>query len=383
MSGLYIHIPFCKQACSYCDFYFLTRQQLKEPFVDALVKEIEYSRGEPYAEAPIKTIYIGGGTPSLLTRQQLARIFDALNRVFALETEEVTMELNPDDVTTDYLKMLLDMGINRASMGIQSFEPSILKFMHRAHTRSEALHALEALGKTGFESFTADLIYGNPGQSAEMLERDIKQLLEFNPPHVSAYSLTVEPQTRLGKQVRLGRIDPPDDEEVSVHFDIVTELLGKGGLNRYEVSNFAIPGKEAVHNSNYWRHENYIGFGPSAHSFYWPEGTKKAVRWKNRPDLKAYLQTETDFNIFREEYEELDLSTLAEERIMLGLRTVWGVDLSLLKDRYGYELNYKQLDWIRSQTDAGNMDLTDNILKITDQGLRIADLLTVDLLSKR
>ena len=382
MSGLYIHVPFCKQACSYCDFYFLTRQQLKEPFVDALVKEIEYSRGEPFAEAPVKTIYIGGGTPSLLTRQQLARIFDVLNRVFTLETEEVTMELNPDDVTTDYLKMLLDLGINRASMGIQSFEPSILKFMHRAHTRAEALNALEALGKTGFESFTADLIYGNPGQSAEMLERDIRQLLEFSPPHISAYSLTVEPQTKLGKQVRLGRIDPPDDKEVSVHFDIVNELLGKDGLSRYEVSNFAIPGKEAVHNSNYWRHENYIGFGPSAHSFYWPEGVKKAVRWKNRPDLKAYMQEAPEFSQLRMDKEELDLHALAEERIMLGLRTVWGVDLSLLKDRYGYELNYKQLDWIKSQSDAGNMVFTDGFLKLTEKGFRIADLLTIDLLSK-
>jgi oxygen-independent coproporphyrinogen-3 oxidase len=378
MSGLYIHIPFCKQACSYCDFYFLTRQQLKEPFVDALVKEIESSRKKPYASEPVQTIYIGGGTPSLLTRNQLSRIFDAIHSVFRVQAEEVTMEMNPDDVTVHYLSMLQDMGINRASMGIQSFQPSILEFMHRAHTRGEALRALEAIHKAGFKSYTADLIYGNPGQSEEMLEQDIRQLLEFDPPHISAYSLTIEPQTRLGKQVDLGRITPPDDEEVSVHFDLVSELLGDAGLEQYEVSNFAIPGKEAIHNSNYWRHENYIGFGPSAHSFHW--GDTGAARWKNRPDLKAYL--EMNFSSVREDYEELDMITLAEERLMLGLRTKWGVDLKLLEKRYSYQLNEQQLLWIENQSEIGNLMLSDGCLKLTNQGLRIADLLTIDLLSK-
>lgn len=378
MSGIYIHIPFCKQACSYCDFYFLTRQQLKEPFVDALVKEIESSRGESYSDEPVKTLYIGGGTPSLLTGNQLTRIFDALSSVFDLQTEEVTMELNPDDVTVDYLRMLRDLGVNRASMGIQSFQPETLQFMHRAHTREEAIRALEGLHKAGFSSYTADLIYGNPGQTPEMLIRDIHKLLEFNPPHISAYSLTVEPNTRLGKQVNLGKIQPPDDEEVSVHFDIVSELLGGAGLEQYEISNFAIPGKEAIHNSNYWRHENYIGFGPSAHSFLW-EGSA-AVRWKNKPDLKEYLNKDT--GSIRTDEEYLSLQTLAEERMMLGLRTVWGVDLERLKSRYGYGLNSPQMDWIEGQTAAGNMVISEDRLKLTKQGFRIADLLTIDLLSK-
>ncbi|PWN05599.1 coproporphyrinogen III oxidase [Rhodohalobacter mucosus] len=378
MSGLYIHIPFCKQACSYCDFYFLTRQQLREPFVDSLVREIENSRGEGYTEEPVKTVYIGGGTPSLLTENQLSRIFDALRHVFDIQAEEVTMELNPDDVTIDYLRQLRNLGINRASMGVQSFHPEILQFMHRAHTREEAMRALDALQKTGFSTYTADLIYGNPGQTQEMLRRDIRQLLEYNPPHISAYSLTVEPNTRLGKQVDLGRISPPDDEEVSVHFDIVTEELGKAGLRQYEISNFAIPGKEAVHNSNYWRHENYIGFGPSAHSFHW-DG-HGAVRWKNKPDLKAYL--EMDFSGIREDHEVLDLHSLAEERLMLGLRTVWGVNLERLKSRYGYELNSSQTEWIEIQSGAGNLVLNKYTLTLTKQGFRIADLLTVDLLSR-
>jgi oxygen-independent coproporphyrinogen III oxidase len=295
-----------------------------------------------------------------------------------VEAEEVTMELNPDDVTADYLRILLDLGVNRASMGIQSFHPEILTFMHRAHTREEALNALQSLQKAGFPSFTADLIYGNPGQSPEMLERDIDRLLEFNPPHISAYSLTVEPDTRLGKQVKMGRINPPDDEEVAAHFDLISDKLTEAGIEQYEVSNFAIPGKEAIHNSNYWRHENYIGLGPSAHSFLRTENG--GIRWQNKPDLKAYL--EMDFDSIREEYEELDLKTLGEERIMLGLRTKWGVNLKNLERTYKYSLSPVQLEWIEKQVESGNMKWDDEALIMTKQGLKISDLLVVDLLSK-
>lgn len=378
MSGIYIHIPFCKQACSYCDFYFLTRQQLRQPYVDALVKEIEERKESAEVLESVRTIYLGGGTPSLLTRNQLEKIFDALNRVYNVEAEEVTMELNPDDVTVEYLQILLELGVNRASMGIQSFQPEILTFMHRAHTREEALNALDALQKAGFPSFTADLIYGNPGQTPEMVEHDIDRLLEFDPPHISAYSLTIEPDTRLGKQVKMGRVTPPDDETVAAHFDLVANKLYKAGIEQYEVSNFAVPGKEAIHNSSYWRHENYIGFGPSAHSFLRTESG--GIRWHNKPDLKAYL--EMDFGSIMEEKEELDLNTLGEERIMLGLRTKWGVDLKNLASTYQYRLSPEQLIWIEDQVDSGNVILSNETLKMTKQGLKISDLLVVGLLSK-
>ncbi len=321
---------------------------------------------------------MGGGTPSLLTRQQLRQIFDAVHNVFVLEPVEVTMELNPDDVTVDYLRMIREFGVDRASMGVQSFHEEILNFMHRAHSRDEAISALEALHQAGFPSFTADLIYGNPGQSNGMLKKDIELLLEFDPPHISAYSLTVEPDTRLGKQVKLGRIQPPEDEDVAEQFDLVASTLSEYGIEQYEVSNFAKPGKEAVHNSNYWKHENYLGFGPSAHSFWWDgEGAK---RWKNRSDLKFYL--ERDFIGMREDQEDLDLKTLAEERLMLGLRTKWGVELGELKKRYGYELNPAQLEWINYQTKSGLIDKSSSSVKMTHEGLRISDLLIVDLLSK-
>lgn len=378
MAGIYIHIPFCKQACSYCDFYFVTQKKLVEPFTDALIQEIRSFRDTVYSDEPIETIYIGGGTPSQLSADQLQQIFNALDETFLLQPEEVTMEMNPDDVTPEYLKSLLDTGVNRASMGIQSFDEKLLEFMHRVHTNQEAIKALEHLHTAGFPTFTADLIYGNPGQTLDMLEADIDQLLKFDPPHISAYSLTVEPKTRLGKQVELGRISPPDDEKVSAHFDLLTKKLRSAGLQRYEVSNYSKPGKEAVHNSNYWRHENYLGLGPAAHSFWWVN--REAKRWENKPDIKSYLDNTKGQN--RKNYEVLDLKGLAEERLMLGLRTVWGVSRVELKDRYQYELNTKHEQWLTYQKEKGMFEMEDDVIRLTSEGLKIADLLTVDLLSK-
>tara|TARA_R100001143_G_scaffold63597_1_gene73283 strand:- start:29019 stop:30062 length:1044 start_codon:yes stop_codon:yes gene_type:complete len=347
--------------------------------VDALVDEILFYRETDYSAPIYNTLYIGGGTPSLLNETQLNAIFSALHHVFKLELDEVTMELNPDDVTSSYLKLLQKIGINRVSMGVQSFQPELLAFMHRAHSREEALLALQTIRDTGFPTFTADLIYGNPGQSLKMLEDDIETLLSFDPPHISAYSLTIEPETRLGKQVKLGRIQPPDDDHVSDHIDLVTSLFSEAGLHRYEVSNYAKPGKEALHNSNYWNHHNYLGFGPSAHSFW--KDKKQARRWNNQPDLKYYLSEKP--KAYRIEEEELDASVLAEERIMLGLRTKWGVSFPELENEYNYQLSNDQKGWIEKQKNEKLLTFENGILKLTDSGLKISDLLTVDILSKK
>lgn len=377
MSGIYIHIPFCKQACSYCDFYFLTRGELRQPFVDALVSEIQSYKDSKFAKESVQTIYLGGGTPSLLNEKQLESIFESLHEVFLVDPVEVTMELNPDDVTPEYLSMIRDLGVNRASMGVQSFDKKILEFMHRAHNPGEAIHALEALQKTGFPSFTADLIYGNPGQSAATLKRDIDQLLSFDPPHISAYSLTIEPKTRLGKQVELGRINPPDDDRVSEHFDLVRSELQKAGLEQYEVSSFAKPGKEAVHNSNYWNHENYIGLGPSAHSFW--RDKEGAKRWLNQANLKNYLNNPP--GSYREEEENLSPKTLGEERIMLGLRTKWGVSEKNLEEMYDYRFSDKQRKWIEKQIEKSFFERENDVFRMTAEGLKISDHLVVDLLA--
>lgn len=378
VSGIYIHIPFCKQACSYCDFYFLTRGELRQPFVDALVSEIQSYKNSIFTEEVVRTIYLGGGTPSLLTQQQLESIFTTLHDVFEIDAVEVTMELNPDDVSAEYLSMIRDLGVNRASMGVQSFDKKLLEFMHRAHNPEEAFEALEALQKTGFSSFTADLIYGNPGQSLDTLKRDIDQLLRFDPPHISAYSLTVEPKTRLGKQVELGRIDPPDDDRVSEQFDMVRSELAEAGIEQYEVSNFAKPGNEAVHNSNYWNHENYLGFGPSAHSF-WRDDSE-AFRWQNQPNLKNYLNAEP--KNYREEEENLSKNILAEERLMLGLRTKWGVSEENLKSKYEYSFTGSQQEWVEKQIKKKFMKRENKTLKMTPEGLKISDHLIVELLAR-
>ena len=377
MSGLYIHIPFCKQACSYCDFYFVTRQEYKQDFVDELIREIHSKKDTRFTQETIQTIYFGGGTPSLLTPSQVESILEAINDVFTVEPEEITLEMNPDDVTKEFLSGLKSAGINRASMGVQSFNPELLKFMHRAHSSEEAFRCLELLQASKFNVFTVDLIYGNPGQSLQSLEQDIDTILQFDPPHISAYSLTVEPQTRLGKQVKLGRIIPPEDDTVARHFDLVVEKLGDAGILQYEVSNYAKPGKEALHNSNYWSHVNYLGLGPGAHSFWWDEDGKSAKRWSNKADLKSYF-TGSWNEPFEEEH--LDHTNLAEERLMLGLRTRSGLSLQELESRYAFSFKPKQLEYLQQLEIQEKAKIGDRI-QLTTKGLKIADAILLDLIT--
>lgn len=372
MSGIYLHIPFCKQACSYCDFYFVTRTSEREHFVNRLVEEITNYGDTEYVEEPIKTIYFGGGTPSLLEPEQIERILKAIDEVFELDCREITLEMNPDDVTREFLSDLKSIGINRASMGVQTFQPHLLEFMHRAHTREEALHCLETLSKSQFEVFTVDLIYGNPDQTEKQLEEDLDTFIKFNPPHISAYSLTIEENTRLGKQVEMGRIAPPPDEKVARHFDIVNARLKEHGIQRYEVSNYSLPGHEAVHNSSYWEHENYLGFGPGAHSFWWGE---QAMRWSKERDLRSYLRLEAGT-----EKEKLTLKQLAEERLMMGLRTRKGVGVDELKQKYNYALSEKQREYLRHGEEEGNLTIDDRIV-LTDKGIKIADAIVLDLVT--
>ncbi|MGN8225619.1 radical SAM family heme chaperone HemW [Gracilimonas sp. BCB1] len=377
MSGLYIHIPFCKQACSYCDFYFVTRQQHKQDFVDELIREIYSKKETEFTEEAVQSIYFGGGTPSLLTAEQVNAILDAIRDVFDTDLKEITLEMNPDDVSREYLAGLKSAGINRASMGVQSFNPELLKFMNRAHTSQEALKCLEILEASAFRVFTVDVIYGNPGQSLDVLEQDLDTILQFNPPHISAYSLTIEPQTRLGKQVELGRLTPPKDDTVSDHFDLVVDKLAAAGIQQYEVSNYAKPGSEAVHNSNYWSHENYLGLGPGAHSFWWNDDRKSATRWTNRSNLNAYLNGDWKE---KSDPEQLNLPDLAEERLMLGLRTKKGLSKEELKKNYWFEFNERQLNYLQKLEENGKAK-TGARIHLTREGLKITDSILLDLVT--
>lgn len=314
----------------------------------------------------------------MLNANQFEQILEAIAKTFKLAVEELTVEMNPDDVKPGYLGDLKSLGINRASMGVQSFDESLLAFMHRAHNRAEALKSLEYLSTAGFDNFTVDLIYGNPGQSLEVLESDIETLLSFNPPHISAYSLTVEPHTRLGKQVELGRIIAPEDDQVATHFDTIVSRLADAGIHQYEVSNYAKPGHEAVHNSAYWSHQNYLGLGPAAHSLWWEADRAQAQRWRNESDLKSYINDPINQKV---EIETLNLTSLAEERLMLGLRTKQGVSFSELQSRYQYLLSEKQRDYLNKRQVDGFVMHNEDSIALTPDGLKIADSIILDLIT--
>ena len=402
MCGIYIHIPFCKQACSYCDFYFVTRDKLIPAFVDDLLFEIHslprYTSpgatsdglASPFPDDPVKTIYIGGGTPSRLSGSLIQKICQALSEQFDLSAlTEFTFEANPEDVTQEKLALLKEAGITRLSMGVQSFQPELLKFMHRAHTAFQAHHALKTVVDAGFDSFTVDLIYGCPGQTVKQVKNDIDQLLDYLPPHVSAYSLTIEPKTRLGKQAQLGRLVPAEDDIVASQARLIRNELTEKGLNRYEISNYAMTGHEARHNTAYWSHENYLGLGPAAHSFFWPDGAKWARRWQHPPDLHAYRQRlySPDFKPFMKPVsagpdglsETLSLKVLAGERLMTGLRTLRGISTNELARRYEYPLQQAQLRTISELRSGGFME-PDDPLRLTDKGFELADTITLRLM---
>lgn len=379
MSGIYIHVPFCKQACSYCDFYFVTRQELKQDYVNALLKEIGSYQEHAFSSMPVETLYFGGGTPSLLSPEQLSSILDKLRSVFFLELSETTIEMNPDDVRPEYLSSLRDLGFNRISMGVQSFNKNLLKFMNRSHTAEEAHRALQWIKDSRFPVYTADLIYGNPGQSLDELNEDLNQFMKYDPPHISAYNLTIEPGTRLGKQMELGRLQPPDDEQTEQHFDRIRERLSDQGIEQYEVSNFARPGKEAQHNSSYWRHQNYLGLGPGAHSFMWMGSEDAGQRWSNAKDIRAYISGK-----YRsEETETLNLLQLAEERLMMGLRTKEGISFKEMRSRYGYELQTEQQIYIDRMAGSGRITRSEQGISLTPQGLKLADMIVLDLITLR
>ncbi len=378
MAGIYIHIPFCKQACSYCDFYFITSLEYREQFVTRLLKEIRSYRGSKFTDEPVETIYLGGGTPSVLSADQLHQILEEVRDTFDVRVKEVTMEMNPDNVSAEYLNALLEIGVDRASMGVQSFDPDLLEFMHRAHDRDEALECLRLLSETGFPTYSVDLIYGNPGQSTDCLKQDLDELLAFDPPHVSAYSLTIETDTRLGKQYELGRLDPLPDEKVARHFEMVVDRLAEQGIQQYEVSNYSKPGQQAVHNAGYWSHKPYIGLGPSAHSFWWKKGKDAPVRWYTKQDIKTYLSG--DRRQLIEETEQLTRRQLADERIMMGLRTRKGIAVDELSSRYGYDLNQRQQSYLDQKKQEGIVKRLDPI-QLTFEGLKIADALILDLVS--
>jgi oxygen-independent coproporphyrinogen-3 oxidase len=287
MAGLYLHIPFCKQACHYCDFHFSTSLGLKSQFVDALLKEMALRRHYlPDPTAPLETIYFGGGTPSLLTGEEMSRIFAAIQENFVVSPQaEITLEANPDDLTAEKLAVLAASPVNRLSIGLQSFHEPHLRLMNRAHSAQESGEAVRRAQAAGFENISVDLIYGVPAANHTIWENDLARLFELGVPHVSAYALTIEPDTAFGRRLQKGTFVAPPDEFVARQFEILLAQLRQHGYEQYEISNFCQPGRESRHNGNYWRGVPYLGLGPSAHSF---DGRSRQYAVANNPRVARH-----------------------------------------------------------------------------------------------
>lgn len=327
MAGIYIHIPFCKRLCHYCDFHFSVSLQRKPEMVEALLREMELQRGFLEGE-PVETLYIGGGTPTVLSPAEIGRLADRVRETWDVKAfAEFTVEANPDDLTDVYLEGLARTGAGRLSIGIQSFIDRDLRTMNRRHTADQARRAVRRAKAAGFENITVDLIYGIPGMTSGEWAYNLEQTLALDVPHVSAYHLTFEDRTVFGKKRLRGLLSPVAEEESERQYALLEDVLGRAGYEHYEVSNFARPGHRAVHNSNYWRQLPYLGIGPSAHSY-----RGKVRRW-NVSSNRLYLEG-LEKGTYCEQ-EALDENALYNEYVMTGLRTAEGIGLKALSDRFG------------------------------------------------
>jgi len=366
MAGIYIHIPFCKKLCNYCDFYHIISPGDHSEFIKALLHETK-TRQDYTGNDPVSTIYIGGGTPSVLSVKELETILNCLKTGFSIEDDsELTIELNPDDVTYSYLKKLKKLGFNRISLGIQSWRDEDLKMLNRRHTEAQAEKALQGTLDAGFENVSIDLIYGIPGTGLQEWEKNISKALKYDIKHLSAYHLTIEPGTVFGKMKEKGLIKEIDEEESTAEFNMLLKKTESAGFVQYEISNFSKPGYFSVHNSNYWKQIPYIGLGPSAHSF---NGYSR--QW-NVSDIKKYIKQVTNDEQFFEK-EELDVKTRFNEYIMTSLRTMWGIDLDYVertfeKEGYDYVINLsgKFIDYGLMRRDNTNLVLTNQGKMISD-----------------
>jgi oxygen-independent coproporphyrinogen-3 oxidase len=372
MSGIYIHIPFCKQACHYCNFHFSTSLKYKAEMVEAIVREIQQRRD--YLEgASVDTIYFGGGTPSLLETDEINRILDTIDRLHTINPNpEITIEANPDDLLKKgKLKALSQTAINRLSIGIQSYADADLKFMNRAHNGAEAHTCIEAARQHGFSNITIDLIYGSPTTSDEQWARNIQQTLDYDIPHISCYCLTVEEKTALHHFVQTGKAQPVDEEQAARQFEYMVDTLTHNGYDHYEISNFGKPGWYARHNSSYWLGTSYLGIGPSAHSF------NGASRQWNVAHNMQYIK-----GIAKEnpavEIEYLTKAQRYNEYVMTSLRTIWGVDLQKVQ-AYGVDYATHFINHIAPYISGGQVQMQENRFQLTTAGKFLADGIASDL----
>jgi oxygen-independent coproporphyrinogen III oxidase len=372
MPGIYLHIPFCKQACHYCNFHFSTSLKQKDAMLDAMLRELELRQGYlPSRE--LDSIYFGGGTPSLLDEAELMRFFEAIGRYFALKPDaEITLEANPDDLSRDKLQMLRRTPVNRLSIGIQSFFEEDLRFFNRAHDAREARACLEDALAAGFPNLTIDLIYGAPTTTDAHWAQNLELAFGYQIPHISSYALTVEERTALHHFVQSGKVPPVDEEKAARQYEYLMAAMREQGYVHYEISNFAKPGCFARHNSSYWRGEPYLGLGPSAHSY-----DDESRQW-NLANNARYVRALQEGGQDYFEVEHLTPSQRYNEYVMVGLRSIWGVERARLRAMgAGFEAHF--LEQLQPFLHNGQAEWRGEAACLTDAGRLLADGIAAEL----
>lgn len=375
MAGLYLHIPFCKRRCLYCDFYSTTMEERKEEYVRALCRELEL-RKEYLQGEPLETLYLGGGTPSQLNQRTLEQIFETVERVYGLsQCSEITLEANPDDLSEAYVRMLRTLPVNRLSMGVQTFNEEKLRFLHRRHTAAQAIEAVRRCQEAGLTNLSVDLIYGLPGEQPSDWEADLQQAVALQVPHLSAYHLIYEEGTELYRLLEAHRVEEVDEELSVRFFRMLIEQLRAAGYEHYEISNFALPDHYARHNTAYWTGRRYLGAGPSAHSY------NGVTRQWNAASLTDYIEALLKEERVPFELEELDRTTRYNERVITSLRTMWGLNLTQLEQEFGRELVDYCLRNAQPHLQEGRLKKEKDTLKLTAEGIFLSDGIMSDLLS--
>ena len=372
MAGIYIHIPFCKQACYYCNFHFSTSLNLKDALIRALLKEIEL-RSSNLDNETIETIYFGGGTPSLLSIDDINLILSSLNENYNIsDSAEISFEANPDDITIEKLDGWKNAGINRLSIGIQSFIERDLKWMNRAHNASQAVSCIQLAKQAGFNNFSIDLIFGVPGLSNNEWQKNVQTAIDLQVPHISSYALTVEPKTALQKMIALKKKENVNTDIQADQFHILMRKMNEAGYEHYEISNFARPGFRSQHNSSYWQGEKYIGIGPSAHSY-----NGKERMW-NKANNALYIQSLQE-DIIPSEKEILSESQKLNEYVMTSLRTMEGMDLLFIENNFSKKGRERIENLFNQKIKKENYFISSNKIILTNDGKLFADAIAVEL----
>ena len=370
MAGIYIHIPFCKKACNYCNFHFSTSLASKDQLIEAIKEELRM-QAKYLQEHSVETIYFGGGTPSLLSPEELLSIFASVERYYTIDKlKEFTLEANPDDLDTAYLTALRKTPINRLSIGVQSFKEADLLFMNRAHTVQQVNYALKCAQDKGFSDISIDLIYGTPHLSLDEWEQHLNTMLSYKIPHFSSYALTVEPKTSLAHQIKTNQLPALNPDDAAQQFLFLMDWAKENNFDHYEISNFGKANAHAIHNTNYWKGIPYLGIGPSAHSY--SHNTRQWNVANNQGYIKAILQEQT----IPSTIEELSVADQVNEYIMTSLRTMWGCDLNRIKDSWHIALDKRIIEKYLQQQLINQQDHT---LFLTQQGKLFADAIAADL----